>query len=89
MMEYKEILFEVRDNIAWITINRPEVRNAFREQTLDELIHAFKSTNNDQSLAAAVVTGAAVVAGATVVVLLVVVESTTAVATGAAVSVAI
>lgn len=62
MMEYKEILFEVRDNIAWITINRPEVRNAFREQTLDELIHAFKSTNNDQSLAAAVVTGAGDVA---------------------------
>ena len=61
-MDYKEILFEVRDNIAWITINRPEVRNAFREQTLDELIHAFKSTSNDQSLAAAVVTGAGDVA---------------------------
>jgi dihydroxynaphthoic acid synthetase len=57
-MKYKEILFEVRDNVAWITINRPEVRNAFREQTLDELIHAFKSTRDDQSLACAVVTGA-------------------------------
>jgi len=56
--DYQEILFEVRDNIAWITINRPEVRNAFREQTLDELIHAFKSTRNDASIAAAVVTGA-------------------------------
>lgn len=56
--EYQEILFEVRDNIAWITINRPEVRNAFREQTLDELIDAFKSTRNDASIAAAVVTGA-------------------------------
>lgn len=57
-MKYKEILFEIRDNVAWITINRPEVRNAFREQTLDELIHAFKSTRDDQSLACAVVTGA-------------------------------
>ncbi len=56
--DYQEILFEVRDNIAWITINRPEVRNAFREQTLDELIDAFKSTRNDASIAAAVVTGA-------------------------------
>ncbi|MBX2882206.1 MAG: enoyl-CoA hydratase/isomerase family protein [Granulosicoccus sp.] len=55
---YQEILFEVRNNIAWITINRPEVRNAFREQTLDELIDAFKSTRNDASIAAAVVTGA-------------------------------
>ncbi len=57
-MSYKEILFEVKDNVAWITINRPEVRNAFREQTLDELIHAFKSTKDDQSIAVAVVTGA-------------------------------
>jgi dihydroxynaphthoic acid synthetase len=57
-MIYNEILYEVRDNVAWITINRPEVRNAFREQTLDELIHAFKSTRDDQSLACAVVTGA-------------------------------
>ena len=50
-MSYKEILYEVKDNVAWITINRPEVRNAFREQTLDELIDAFKSTKNDQPAA--------------------------------------
>ncbi len=56
--DYKEILFEVKDDVAWITINRPEVRNAFREQTLDELIHAFASTRNDPSIACAVVTGA-------------------------------
>lgn len=56
--EFKDILFEVKDNIAWITINRPDARNAFREQTLDELIHAFKSTRNDASIACAVVTGA-------------------------------
>ena len=35
------VLHEVRDQAMWITINRPEVRNAFREQTLDELIEAF------------------------------------------------
>lgn len=56
--DYKEILFEVKDSVAWITINRPEVRNAFREQTLDELIHAFASTRDDPSIACAVVTGA-------------------------------
>ena len=56
--EYGEILYEVRDQVAWITINRPEVRNAFREQTLDELIHAFRSTRNDPSITCAVVTGA-------------------------------
>ena len=42
--DYQEILFEVKDDVAWITINRPEVMNAFREQTLDELIHAVRST---------------------------------------------
>ena len=56
--EYNEIIFEVMDNTAWITINRPQVRNAFREQTLDELIEAVKSTREDPSIVAAVITGA-------------------------------
>jgi dihydroxynaphthoic acid synthetase len=55
---YNEIIFEVMDNTAWITINRPQVRNAFREQTLDELIDAVKSTREDPSIVAAVITGA-------------------------------
>ena len=56
--EYKEILLEVTDDVAWITINRPQVRNAFREQTLDELTEAVKSTREDASIVAAVITGA-------------------------------
>ena len=56
--DYNEILFEVTDDVAWITINRPQVRNAFREQTLDELIEAVKSTREDPSIVAAVITGA-------------------------------
>lgn len=55
--KFKEVLYEVKDGVAWITINRPEVRNAFREQTLDELIEAFSLTKNDPSIAVAVVTG--------------------------------
>ncbi len=55
---YNEILFEVKDDVAWITINRPEVMNAFREQTLDELIDAVKSIREDQSIVAGVITGA-------------------------------
>lgn len=54
---YRDILFEVRDEVAWVTINRPRSRNAFREQTLDELIHALSSTREDPSIACAVVTG--------------------------------
>ncbi len=56
--EYGDILFEVKDNVAWVTINRPWVRNAFREQTLDEMIDAFRSTRDDPSIVCAVVTGA-------------------------------
>lgn len=55
---YRDILFEVRDNVAWVTINRPRYRNAFREQTLDEMIHAFSSTREDPTIVCAVVTGA-------------------------------
>lgn len=56
-MEYGEIIYEVRDHVAWITIDRPEVKNAFREQTLDELADAFNRTREDPSIAVAVVSG--------------------------------
>ncbi len=55
--KYTDILYEVKDQVAWITINRPRVLNCFREQTLDEMIDAFKSTREDPSIVAAIVTG--------------------------------
>src|SRR2546422_222757 len=55
---YSDILYAVKDQVAWVTINRPRVLNAFREQTLDELIDALRSTREDPSIACAVVTGA-------------------------------
>ena len=55
---YRDILYETKDDVAWVTINRPRVLNAFREQTLDELTDALKSTREDPSIACAVVTGA-------------------------------
>ena len=42
-MAYEDVLYEVRDGVAWITINRPEVRNAFRTKTVEELISAFRT----------------------------------------------
>src|SRR5258708_6454171 len=56
--QFSDILYEIKDQVAWVTINRPRVMNAFREQTLDELIEALKSTRDDPSIACAVVTGA-------------------------------
>jgi dihydroxynaphthoic acid synthetase len=55
---YKDILFEVKDQVAWVSINREDVMNAFREQTLDELIDALSSTRSDPMIACAVVRGA-------------------------------
>ncbi len=56
-MEYTEIVFERRLDAAWIGLNRPEVRNAFREQTLDEIAHALNSTREDPTIVAAVIYG--------------------------------
>ena len=56
-MDYNEITYERRNDAAWIGINRPEVRNAFREQTLDELADALNSTREDPTIVAAVVYG--------------------------------
>ena len=56
--EYSDILFEVKDQVAWVTINRPRVLNAFREQTLDQMIEVLKSTREDPTIVCAVVTGA-------------------------------
>ena len=55
---YTDILYEVRDDVAWLTINRPEVHNAFRELTLDEIAGALKSTRDNPAIACAVIAGA-------------------------------
>jgi dihydroxynaphthoic acid synthetase len=55
--EFVDIEYEVTDQIAWVTINRPHVLNACRERTLDEIADALEMTRNDASIACAVVTG--------------------------------
>jgi len=57
-MKYADILYEARDGVAWITINRPEVRNAFRATTVDELIAAFRAAWADHDVGVVVLTGA-------------------------------
>ncbi|MBQ1041017.1 MULTISPECIES: enoyl-CoA hydratase-related protein [unclassified Micromonospora] len=58
MSSYSDILYEVVDNVATITINRPERRNAFRSETLDELIDAFRAAEADREVGVIVLTGA-------------------------------
>jgi naphthoate synthase len=56
--EYSDIRFETSgDGIAKITINRPEVRNAFRPQTLFQLSEAFDIARDDSSIGAIILTG--------------------------------
>ena len=56
--EFEDILYERAEGIAKITINRPEVRNAFRPQTLAELRDAFARARDDLEVAAIIFTGA-------------------------------
>src|SRR2546422_6767276 len=56
-MELTDILYEVKDRVATITINRPQVLNAFRARTCDELIHAFQSAGYDREIGAIVLAG--------------------------------
>ena len=55
---YSDILFEVAEGIAKITINRPERRNAFRPETVNQLIDAFHRAHHDNSIGAIILTGA-------------------------------
>jgi naphthoate synthase len=56
--EFEDILYERADGVAKITINRPEVRNAFRPQTLAELRDAFGRARDDLEVATIIFTGA-------------------------------
>jgi naphthoate synthase len=55
---YQDIKFEkTEDGVAKITINRPEVRNAFRPQTVLELKEAFEISREDSSIGVVILTG--------------------------------
>lgn len=56
-MDYQDIIYEVRDNVAYITINRPDVLNALRMQTKEELEDAVDKTAADDSILGLIITG--------------------------------
>lgn len=55
--EYKDIIFEKFEGMAKITINRPEVRNAFRPETVLEMYDAFSICREDSSVGVILLTG--------------------------------
>ncbi len=66
-MAYKNILFEVKESITYVTINRPQVLNALNIETVKELSEVFSAIEKDEKVASVILTGAgekAFVAGA-------------------------
>src|SRR5260370_24334363 len=57
-MELTDVRYDVSGGVARITINRPEKYNAFREETLDDLIAAFSAAEADRAVGVIVLTGA-------------------------------
>ncbi|HEY9854351.1 MAG TPA: 1,4-dihydroxy-2-naphthoyl-CoA synthase [Stenomitos sp.] len=55
--EFTDIKYQKAEGIAKITINRPEVRNAFRPQTLFELTAAFNDAHEDPNVGVIILTG--------------------------------
>jgi len=57
-MEYTQILYDVEDNIATITLNRPDRMNAFTGTMMYELVDAFDQIDADDDVRAVIMTGA-------------------------------
>ncbi|MPZ22644.1 MAG: 1,4-dihydroxy-2-naphthoyl-CoA synthase [Dehalococcoidia bacterium] len=57
-MNFEDILYDKADGVAWVTINRQQVLNAFRAETVDEMVEAFKDAWADRSIGVVVLTGA-------------------------------
>jgi enoyl-CoA hydratase len=66
-MKFNNLLYEVKNSIAKVTINRPDKLNALNDQTLDELYDVFSKIKDDDSVNIVIITGSgekAFVAGA-------------------------
>ena len=57
-MDYQDIRYEERDGVAWITIDRPEVMNAFRARTVEEMLDALTRAGWDRAIGVIVLAGA-------------------------------
>jgi len=57
MPEYKALLYTLENDVAWITLNRPEQRNAVNADLRDELVAVFTDARTNPSVRALVLTG--------------------------------
>ncbi|MDQ7087432.1 MAG: enoyl-CoA hydratase-related protein, partial [Acidobacteriota bacterium] len=54
---YEDIRYEKSGGIARVTINRPQVRNAFRPLTVEEMLRAFSDARDDRKIGVVILTG--------------------------------
>src|SRR5258708_18345017 len=57
-MAFHDILYDKRDGVATITINRPKVLNAFRAETVEEMLEAMRDAEEDDAIGVIVLAGA-------------------------------
>ena len=57
-MNFEAIIYEKKDNVAWITLNRPKVLNAQNETMLTELTKSLEDARDDDNVYVIVITGA-------------------------------
>ena len=57
-MEFETILYDIKDKVLTVTLNRPERLNAFTGQMMDDLIEAFDKAGKDDEIRVIIVTGA-------------------------------
>jgi enoyl-CoA hydratase len=57
-MKFETILYEKKDNVAWITLNRPDKRNAQNQELRGEVMTALDDARTDDEVLVMVVTGA-------------------------------
>ena len=55
---YEHILFDVRDGVATLTLNRPDVLNAYIPQMGEEVVDAYAQARDDDAVRAVILTGA-------------------------------
>lgn len=56
-MAYKNIDFSIKENVAWVYINRPEQRNALNSETMKELVEIFQAIDDNDDVRVAVFSG--------------------------------
>ena len=54
---YKDIIYSKKEGIACVTLNRPEVLNVFRWETIDDLLRAFEDAVKDRTIGVIILTG--------------------------------